>query len=134
MYDFPINLDGAHYRVSQLLLLLLLLFLFSFSFFFNFIIKAKFHSKLYMMIIVHFFLANWSLMLLLTPQLTLLRNFVFTMIYFPPHVNANQSSLTYKTFGYYLRRATKLNWKVKKTLFSLCIYYVFCNSWSIWEF
>ena len=22
MYDFPINLDGAHYRVSQLLLLL----------------------------------------------------------------------------------------------------------------
>ena len=48
-------------------------------------------------------------------QLTLLRNFVFTMIYFPSHVNANQSSLTYKTFGYYLRRATELNGKVKKT-------------------
>ena len=90
-------------------------FFFLFLFLFNFIIKAKFHSKLYMMIIVHFFLANWSLMLLLTPQLTLLRNFVFTMIYFPPHVNANQSSLTYKTFGYYLRRATELNGKVKKT-------------------
>ena len=87
---------------------------FGFGIFFP-IIKAKLHSELYMMIIVLFFLANRSLMQLLAPQLTLLRNFVFTMIYFPPHVNANQSSLTYKTFGYYLRRATKLNGKVKKT-------------------